>query len=138
MCTYKNQNYSEGSIVKFDDGHYYQCFQGTWRLWQLFKISASVSNNAKRLLSEVDDLIIFEKEEGKINIVSKSIGFDFTVGRKSDISYVNIIMSDGSTYVITHYNSSENYENYCCVSCGGTTACGQSACLTCGGTTVCC
>ena len=33
MCTYKGANYSEGAIVRFDDGNLYQCFQGGWRLW---------------------------------------------------------------------------------------------------------
>lgn len=47
MCTYKNQNYSEGSIVKFDDGHYYQCFQGTWRLY-LLKSSEKVKLVSKQ------------------------------------------------------------------------------------------
>lgn len=51
MCTYKNQNYSEGSIIKFDDGHYYQCFDGSWRLYQLKK-SDKVKLVSKQAIEE--------------------------------------------------------------------------------------
>lgn len=31
LCTYKNQTYSSGSIVQFEDGDYYECkSNGSW------------------------------------------------------------------------------------------------------------
>lgn len=47
MCTYKNENFSEGSIKQFDDGHFYECFQGNWRLHQEKK-STTISLISKK------------------------------------------------------------------------------------------
>jgi hypothetical protein len=138
MCIYKEQKYSEGSIIRFEDGNLHECFQGVWRLWQRFSLSIKSTGNDKLSASIIDDLVVNPNENNFVTIKSKKLHLDLKVGQFEDISHINISIKDAKSHIVVHYNKIENYENYCCVSCGGTTACGNSACITCGTTTICC
>ena len=112
MCNYKGQNYSEGSILKFDDGKLYQCYSGEWRLWSNFNVIINSAYDRIENSDEITDFAIYQKDNNSFQIEFIKIGEMFDVNGFDDIRQMNIELSDGKINIIIHYNNQINYENF--------------------------
>lgn len=112
MCIYKGQNYSEGSIIRFDDGKLYQCYSGGWRLWSNFTTFITTSDKPLEKADELIDFTINETDNNSFKFELIKIGESFEIADFNEVRQINIDLSDGKINILINYKTENNHENY--------------------------